>query len=106
MPDETRLVKAWDPFVRTSHWALAGAFLAAYAIEDDILTLHAWLGYLAGLVVVLRVVWGLVGPRVARFSDFLYPPRVVLGYLADLAFFRAKRYLGHSPAGGAMAVAL
>jgi cytochrome b len=106
MPDKTRWVKVWDPFVRISHWTLAVAFLAAYAIEDEILTLHVWLGYLAGLVVVLRVAWGLVGPRCARFSDFVYPPRVVLGYLADLAFLRAKRSLGHSPAGGAMAVAL
>ncbi|MEK7245022.1 MAG: cytochrome b/b6 domain-containing protein [Pseudomonadota bacterium] len=106
MPDESLLVRVWDPFVRISHWTLAGAFIAAYAIEDEFLTLHVWLGYLAGLVVVVRVVWGLVGPRVARFSDFLHPPRIVLDYLADLVFFRAKRYLGHSPAGGAMAVAL
>ena len=106
MPNDVRRVKVWDPFVRTSHWALAVAFLAAYIIEDKILTLHVWLGYLVGAVVLLRVVWGFVGPRVARFSDFFYPPRVVIGYLADLVFFRAKRYLGHSPAGGAMAVAL
>ena len=106
MPDQTQLVKVWDPLVRISHWALAAAFLAAYAITDELLTLHAWLGYLAGSVVAARVVWGLVGPRLARFSDFLYPPRVVLGYLADLVLFRAQRYLGHSPAGGAMAVAL
>jgi cytochrome b len=106
MSGESRRVKVWDPFVRISHGVLAVAFLAAYAIEDAWLTAHAWLGYLAGLVVVLRVPWGLVGPRVARFSDFLYPPRIVFGYLADLAFFRARRYLGHSPAGGAMAVAL
>lgn len=99
-------MKVWDPFVRISHGVLAVAFLAAYAIEDEWMTVHAWLGYLAGLIVVLRVGWGLVGPRPARFSDFLYPPRIVFGYLADLALFRARRYLGHSPAGGAMAVAL
>ena len=106
MPDETFRVKVWDPFVRISHGVLAVAFLAAYAIEDEWMTVHAWLGYVAGLIVVLRVLWGLVGPRPARFSDFLYPPRIVFGYLADPALFRARRYLGHSPAGGAMAVAL
>ncbi len=105
-PPEIRTVKVWDPFVRVAHWALAAVFLVAYAIEDNILTLHAWLGYLAGAVVVARMAWGLVGPRHARFSDFICPPRAVLDYLADLFFFRARRYLGHSPAGGAMAIAL
>lgn len=106
MLDETRRVKVWDPFVRISHWTLAVAFLVAYATEDDWLTAHAWFGYLAGAVVASRVLWGLVGPRHARFSDFVHPPRAVRDYLADLARFRARRYLGHSPAGGAMAVAL
>jgi cytochrome b len=106
MPDEARRVKVWDPFVRLSHWILVVAFLFAYAIGDDLLTPHVWLGYLAGAVVVLRVFWGLVGSQHARLTDFVYPPRVVFGYLADLALFRARRYLGHGPAGGAMALAL
>lgn len=105
-PPEIRTVKVWGPFVRVAHWALAVVFLVAYAIEDDILTLHVWLGYLAGVLVAARLVWGVVGPRHARFSDFVCPPRAVLDYLADLFFFRARRYLGHSPAGGAMAIAL
>lgn len=53
-----------------------------------------------------RVVWGLDGPRRARFYDFVYRPRAVFGYLADLVRFRSRRYLGHIPAGGAMVVAL
>ncbi|MBM3732843.1 MAG: cytochrome B [Acidimicrobiia bacterium] len=106
MSDENRRVRVWDPFVRTAHWVLAAAFFAAYAIEDAWMSAHAWLGYLAGAIVIVRALWGMVGPRHARFADFLYPPRVVLGYLADLAAFRAQRYLGHSPAGGAIAVAL
>ncbi len=101
-----RFVKIWDPFVRAAHWALAVAFLAAYIIEDNVLTLHVQLGYLAGAVVAARLAWGLIGSRHARFSDFLCPPRAVFGYLADLFFFRARRTLGHSPAGGAMAIAL
>lgn len=92
--------------MRTGHWVVAAAFFVAYLTEDDLLSLHVWAGYLLGALVVLRVLWGLVGPRHARFADFVYRPRRVLAYLLDLIRLRARRYLGHSPAGGAMAIAL
>ena len=100
------MVKVWDIFVRVSHWAVALGFFVAYLTEDDLLTLHVWAGYLVGALVVLRLVWGVVGPKHARFTDFVYKPRNVAVYLGKLATFRAPRHLGHSPAGGAMAVIL
>jgi cytochrome b len=100
------MVRVWDIFVRFSHWSVALGFFIAYFTEDDLLALHVWAGYVVGVFVVMRVLWGFIGPRHARFSDFLYGPHKVFTYLRDLIAFRAERHLGHSPAGGAMAIAL
>jgi cytochrome b len=99
-------VLIWDRFVRYGHWLIAGGFLVAYLTEDDLLTVHVWAGYLVGAVVCLRVVWGFIGSKHARFRDFLYSPRQALSYLNDLVRRRAKRYVGHSPAGAVMVYAL
>lgn len=105
MNTRTEEVKVWDLFIRVFHWIVAVGFFIAY-VSEDLLTLHVWTGYVIGGLLVLRVLWGIIGPRHARFTDFVYRPAVVVAYLRDLVGFRAKRYLGHSPAGGAMAVAL
>lgn len=104
--DDTAQARIWDPFVRYGHWALAVAFAIAYLTEDDLLSVHVWAGYLVGGIVVLRILWGLVGTKHARFGDFFFSPRQALGYLCDLFRGSAKRYLGHSPAGAVMVFAL
>ena len=104
MPPAT--VKVWDLFVRVFHWSLATLFIVAYATGDDAQLVHIAVGYgIVGLV-ALRVIWGFVGPHHARFSSFVRSPRQVLGYLRDVATFKAPRHLGHNPAGGAMITAL
>lgn len=99
-------VPVWDPFVRVYHWVQAALIAAAWLSADEWKSLHEWLGYAVALLVALRLVWGFVGPRRARFSDFVRGPRAVLAYLRDLAAGREPRMLGHNPAGGAMIVAL
>jgi len=99
-------VKVWDPLVRVFHWSLATLFLVAYVTGDEIERVHVAAGYAIAGLIALRVVWGFVGPRHARFSNFVRSPREVLAYLRDVAMFRAPRFLGHNPAGGAMIVGL
>jgi cytochrome b len=98
-------VQVWDPLVRIFHWTLVVAFFVAY-FSEDVLPLHVWAGYLVGGLVVLRLIWGFIGPKHARFSDFIYGPFWVWGYLLDLLRLRGTRYIGHSPAGGAMVIVL
>ncbi|NIJ40797.1 cytochrome b [Parvibaculum indicum] len=100
------MVKVWDPFVRLFHWTLATGFIVAYLTEGEPEWLHITAGFTVAGLVAARIVWGFIGPEHARFSDFVYSPGKVFGYLRDLITFRAKRYVGHSPAGGAMVIAL
>lgn len=102
---EVSEVRVWDPFIRVFHWSLAGAVLIAWA-TDEPLWLHTRLGYIAAILVLLRVIWGFIGTEQARFVSFVRGPRLVFDYLAGLIRFSSRRYLGHSPAGGAMIVAL
>ncbi|MDH5357456.1 MAG: cytochrome b/b6 domain-containing protein [Gammaproteobacteria bacterium] len=99
-------IKVWDPAVRIFHWTLVSYFLIAYLTEDDFMTLHAYAGYTIIGLIVFRVIWGLIGTRHARFTDFVCKPSVIASYLKDIFYNRAKRYLGHNPAGGAMVIAL
>jgi cytochrome b len=106
MPEKDNSVRVWDPLVRLFHWGLAAAFLAAWLTGDDWLDLHVAAGYAVLGLVLFRLVWGLIGTRYARFTDFVRSPAAVLAYLKDALVLRARRYLGHNPAGGAMVIAM
>ncbi|MDH5599981.1 MAG: cytochrome b/b6 domain-containing protein [Gammaproteobacteria bacterium] len=97
-------IKVWDPFVRVFHWALVLSFFIAYITEEDFLSIHSFAGYSVLALLVLRIIWGLIGTRHARFSDFIYPPRTIKSFIKDTLNFKAKKYLGHNPAGGAMII--
>jgi cytochrome b len=99
-------VAVWDPLVRIFHWSLALAFFGAYLLGDDGGQLHQAFGYAALGLVAFRLVWGVVGSRHARFSDFIPSPRRLRAYLKDVLRQREARYLGHNPAGAVIIVAL
>lgn len=100
------MVKVWDPFVRIFHWSLVILFATAYLTSETYEEVHQAAGYGVLGLVLARIVWGVIGTRHARFSSFVFGPTTVIGFLRDTVLLRAKRYIGHNPAGGAMVIAL
>ncbi len=98
-----RAILVWDLPTRLFHWLLAASVLGAFAIgklvDDDQPTfaLHMLLGATAAFAVMLRVVWGLVGSRHARFGSFMFGPRAIVGYFRGLLTKDAKPFVGHNP---------
>jgi hypothetical protein len=46
---KTPQIYVWHPFLRLFHWSLVVGFTIAYLIEDDLLKVHVWAGYVVGL---------------------------------------------------------
>lgn len=99
-------IEVWDLFVRMFHWLLVVSFAVAWYSGGIWDQPHLVAGYCVLALIIARVFWGVIGSRYARFSNFVYGPRAIFGYLADAVRMRAPRYLGHNPAGGVMIIAL
>lgn len=99
-------VRVWDPLVRIFHWSLVVFFTLSYLTGGELDWLHEWSGYTIVVLIGVRTVWGLVGSRHARFSDFVTRPAAVKAYLVSLQAGNPKHYLGHNPAGGLMIIGL
>ena len=101
-----KTVRVWDILIRLFHWTLVIAFFTAYLSEDESKTVHQAAGYTVMGLIAFRLLWGFIGTRYARFSEFVKGPRTTARYLGEMATGKAPRYLGHNPAGAAMIVAL
>jgi len=99
-------VKVWDIFIRVFHWGLVFLFIVAYLTGDDENIWHIYFGYAIGILISLRFLWGFIGSKYARFSNFVYSPSSVVAYIKSMLLLSPKRYLGHNPAGGYMVLAL
>jgi cytochrome b len=104
---ENTSVKVWDWPVRVFHWTLAASVIGAYVTgeSEDFERLHHTLGWVAAGLIAFRVVWGLVGTRYARFSEFVRGPEQVWSYIKSLRSSEPQHFVGHNPV-GAVAVIL
>ena len=97
-------ILVFDLPVRVFHWLLAALFLGAFVIgttvddESSVFAVHALLGAGAGFLVLLRLVWGLVGTRHARFGSLSLGPRRLVRHLTGALAGRGEAGAGHNPA--------
>lgn len=105
-PAGSATIRVWDPFVRVFHWSVVGACALDLTVLDDGKLAHRWLGYGVLALVALRLVWGVVGTRHARFTDFVPGPGRLAAYLGAMARGREPRIVGHNPAAAVMILAL
>lgn len=99
-------IRVWDPLVRIFHWGLVLAFSIGYLTGEEESNLHIYAGYTVLGLIIFRVLWGFIGPRYARFDNFVYSPKTVIQYLKGLVAKKPKHYIGHNPAGGWMVIAM
>jgi cytochrome b len=110
MANETTRRLVWDLPLRLFHWLFALSILASWATGKAGFEWTPWhmrLGYWMIGLLIFRLVWGLIGPRHARFSSFLASPRRAWTYVRGL--FGAGTVLhsvGHNPAGGFMVIVM
>ncbi len=96
----------WDRFVRVFHWSLVACVLLNVFVLQEGETPHRWCGYLAVALVIVRVVWGFIGSRHARFSDFFPTPGRLVAHLRVMRAGRFEHHGGHNPLGALMMLLL
>ena len=102
-------VLIWDLPTRIFHWLLTIGFLISAVIsvtaDDDspLFSAHMILGIVLGVMVLLRIVWGFVGTRHARFTSFLFSPLSLMRYVFGTLNASEPRSIGHN-AGSSYAI--
>jgi cytochrome b len=98
----------WDMPVRVFHWSLALSFAGAWLTgESEYWKLwHLAFGYSMAMLIVFRLLWGVVGTRYARFTQFVRGPGAVKAYFLSYLRGRPQRHVGHNPAGALAILAI
>jgi cytochrome b len=94
----------YDLPTRIFHWTFAALFIFCFfiakTIDDDspIFYWHMLAGILLSFLVFLRIIWGMIGTRYARFSSFKLNPKDLFRYLTEILMGMGKKDVGHNPA--------
>lgn len=97
-PTNTRI---WDLPTRLFHWTLVVCVVGALVtvkLGGNWMQWHLNFGIATLALLVFRMIWGLLGPRYARFSSFLPSLRAAWTYLRN-GSATTRRHAGHNPLG-------
>lgn len=116
---EIKSYAVWDKPTRLFHWVNVMLVLALVLVGGIMMyrselgiteltgkiglkTLHVCIGYAFALNLIVRLVWGFVGNKYARFSHILPNTKTksdLMLYKSELAAGKNPQYLGHNPKG-------
>lgn len=103
----TTTVKVWDIWVRFTHWVVAAGIVANLAITEEGSLWHEYVGYTVVGLVIARLIWGVIGTKYARFSNFFPTPSRIKAHLHSFKVQpKTDAHLGHNPFGALMMFAL
>ncbi|PLY05890.1 MAG: cytochrome C [Arcobacter sp.] len=91
----------WSFLGRLSHWLLVISFFASYitSFYEELLTLHVSFGIFVFGMFLKKIVWGLIGPKYARWSDFDFTLKNLKFYFTEKIENRYREIpAGHNPA--------
>jgi cytochrome b len=89
----------WSLPTRIFHWLLVIGMVAAYILsdEEELLNFHSSVGYMVGILIIFRIIWGFAGPKYSRFSDFPIGMNSLKNFATDMKGSKSHSP-GHNPA--------
>lgn len=102
-------IRVWDWPLRLTHWGMVVLVVLCYGTGRFGWLDKAWhfrFGYALLALVLFRLLWGVFGPRHARWWDLPLAPGRVWRHLLSLGARVPSGYLGHNPLGSLSLLAL
>lgn len=91
----------WSFLGRVSHWLLVISLFSCYitSFYENLLTLHVSIGIVVFGMLLMKIVWGMIGPKYARWSDFKFAFKDLKHYFIEKIKYRYREIKpGHNPA--------
>lgn len=93
------VARRWDVVVRLTHWGIVIAVIGNALVTEEGSGAHVWVGYGLAALLTLRLLWGFIGAREARFTAFPPSPRAALAHIPELVRGKRVRHASHNPLG-------